>query len=825
MALELVARGANLSIVNNAKKTAADEAEEAKEPDLAALLEAKLVFGEEVAAVRALAVQTCKKIPETSTDGSNASRLLQDLDTRTVELSQDSSGLLFRGLALQDIRAQKDEMLVTVSSVLAVDLFSAEVLLRAHSWKQESLVEAFLEDPAKTCERANLVYASVACQNSEDVLSGSDEVGYAGPGFCDICQENEDHRFGLGCGHSFCKDCWKGYLEDKIGDGETQRIFCPAFKCEKLVPLLLIEELVSSETVSRYLFLELNDFVANNPNMTWCPSPGCSRAVVRASVDEKSHFQSSDCGNGHTFCFECLGPPHDPCPCDKWKAFHEEVSEKKTMLQQLGVIDLAEQNENVGSNELADALWIAANTKECPNSKCRAVIQKDEGCNHMTCKKCRHDFCWICMEPWDQHGEQTGGFFSCNRYTGDGERDAALENRKMKEKEILTDRFIHYFHRFVVHDSSFKLELDFLKSAPERLQRLGVSPESRSRTLSKFEDTTWLKNALSELVRNRQLLRNSYVLRYYVQDPSTDADELFEWRTYRRSRFSGYGGAGERLPIMDMLQEELETVTEELSGMAARRHLRAARGDVMRAALSARQKYFAFVRSINHGLFEETSHDIFDLSENNVVTPSILVGSPRVRGDGRSGENSSFEKDNPLARSPAIREQLDIIEAVEHAANSNLNDPDSNISSEWTCTTCTLINESSEINCAACEAPRQVLHGGAQDLDEDHQGFDQLISEVYSVASHYGSPAGGNGLTRNAEGRSADSSPQNDSANGRHEVNVAEHKEETSLTGHYQIENIELPSQSDTGLCSDTAQSCNDPTIRDTDDDPEDLTH
>ena len=37
--------------------------------------------------------------------------------------------------------------------------------------------------------------------------------------------------------------------------------------------------------------------------------------------------------------------------------------------------------------DIANALWVAANTKKCP--RCTTAIEKDEGCNHMSCRKCR----------------------------------------------------------------------------------------------------------------------------------------------------------------------------------------------------------------------------------------------------------------------------------------------------------------------------------------------------------------------------------------------------------------------------------------------------
>ena len=47
----------------------------------------------------------------------------------------------------------------------------------------------------------------------------------------------------------------------------------------------------------------------------------------------------------------------------------------------------------IGTSETAN--WILANTKKCP--MCNSRIEKNQGCNHMNCKICKHEFCWICM--------------------------------------------------------------------------------------------------------------------------------------------------------------------------------------------------------------------------------------------------------------------------------------------------------------------------------------------------------------------------------------------------------------------------------------------
>jgi hypothetical protein len=56
--------------------------------------------------------------------------------------------------------------------------------------------------------------------------------------------------------------------------------------------------------------------------------------------------------------------------------------------------------------------------------------------SHMTCKKCKYEFCWVCMGPWSEHGTQ---WYSCNRYdekAGVDARDAQSKSRASLERYL-----------------------------------------------------------------------------------------------------------------------------------------------------------------------------------------------------------------------------------------------------------------------------------------------------------------------------------------------------------------------------------------------------
>lgn len=132
----------------------------------------------------------------------------------------------------------------------------------------------------------------------------------------------------------------------------------------------------------------------------------------------------------------------------------------------------------------------------------------------MTCRKCRNEFCWMCMGVWSEHGTS---WYNCNRYeekSGSEARDAQAKSRQA------LDRYLFYYNRFANHQQSAKLDKDIALKAEKKMTQL--------QTLS---DLSWIEvqfvhNASEALQQCRQTLKWTYAFAYYLE--RNNATEMFE---------------------------------------------------------------------------------------------------------------------------------------------------------------------------------------------------------------------------------------------------------------------------------------------------------
>ncbi|TQV96774.1 IBR domain-containing protein [Cordyceps javanica] len=383
-----------------------------------------------------------------------------------------------------DIQQQQDDMIAEVNMILDMGKEDAAILLRHFRWNKERLLEDYMDRPERVLEAAGLNSSTNDLPKLEAV------TGFV----CDICCEDEEglESFAMKCGHRYCVDCYRQYLTQKIRDeGEAARIQCPSDGCGRILDSRSLDLLVTPDLTGRYRELLNRTYVEDKDIFKWCPAPDCPNAV-ECGVKKKDLDKvvpTVECSCGFRFCFGCPNPDHQPAPCDLVKKWLKKCAD---------------------DSETAN--WINANTKECP--KCQSTIEKNGGCNHMTCRKCRYEFCWMCMGLWSEHGTS---WYNCNRYeekSGHEARDAQTKSRTSLA------RYLHYYNRYANHEQSARLDKD-----------IAIKTEMKMVQLQTTSGMSWIEvqylNAASQALQTcRQTLKWTYAFAFYLT--KTNLTEIFE---------------------------------------------------------------------------------------------------------------------------------------------------------------------------------------------------------------------------------------------------------------------------------------------------------
>lgn len=55
----------------------------------------------------------------------------------------------------------------------------------------------------------------------------------------------------------------------------------------------------------------------------------------------------------------------------------------------------------------------------------------------MTCRKCKHQFCWVCIKPYTEHSEH----YDCNLFKEEDDEEDSQES--YSDAKIALDRYLH----------------------------------------------------------------------------------------------------------------------------------------------------------------------------------------------------------------------------------------------------------------------------------------------------------------------------------------------------------------------------------------------
>jgi ariadne-1 len=481
----------------------------------------------------------------------------------------------------QEILREKERTVRELGEVLNVSASAAFQLLRHFRWNKDRLLSAYIEDPVKTCREAGVITGSSSGKNSSNNTSTSNSTSTSnGPhqqaastvvsGSCSICGEDLEPESSTAlpsCGHRFCDTCWRTFLAMKINEGETL-LCCAAAKCGMPVEDDMLRRLVDAETYEKYMRFTAKSFVEQNPTARWCPRPGCGNAI---EVVDATRGAAITCACGYRFCYTCNEEAHAPASCEQVKAWQRKCRDDSETLN-----------------------WLQVNTQQCP--KCQSPIEKNGGCNHMTCRQCQHEYCWVCRKDWKGHND----FYTCNKFKksqkGGGGIGSALlspekqerrdRKRSAKEREALEreqhrlalEKYLHYYQRYMNHERSRQFELRLREEARQKMREL---QQGEATALG----VQFIAKAAEQLLLCRSTLRYSYVLGYYLGDGP--AKLLFEY-----------------------LQTLLEQTTEELSHQVSQ-PAEALSSDKSRQALQnltrlAESRLHSLLTAVEQGLTQTT---------------------------------------------------------------------------------------------------------------------------------------------------------------------------------------------------------------------------
>ena len=206
---------------------------------------------------------------------------------------------------------------------------------------------------------------------------------------CNICFDDEISNRDMyslkQCGqHKFCKDCFVGYLEVKL-DEHDAAVECAQQGCTARVVEADVKELLRPEQLVVWKKQQLEADITKSSNCRTCPGIDCSMVAYSETPTDCT----AACNKCQTsFCFRCGEEPHAPAKCSDVEDFLPLLNSSEYMIKK--------------------------HAKRCPGPNCNVPIEKNEGCNHMTCTNCKTHFCWICLS-------EIGGYADldrhvCNKY-------------------------------------------------------------------------------------------------------------------------------------------------------------------------------------------------------------------------------------------------------------------------------------------------------------------------------------------------------------------------------------------------------------------------
>ncbi|GAB5358470.1 hypothetical protein AAMO2058_000460500 [Amorphochlora amoebiformis] len=181
-------------------------------------------------------------------------------------------------------------------------------------------------------------------------------------------KDGEGRRLGsLSCGHKACFHGIGKWIDTQIKEGKVLKaIRC--FDCTSGIDIYDVRKFADPKMAELCERTTLASTLANMPGFLWCPSCQSGGWLDAKALEQEDGCPDATCIDcKHTFCSKCSFPSH--------------------------------KGKCQGNLDKDTISWMKKNTKKCPG--CKSPISRKGGCTHMTCSKCKYQFCWICLSKYN----------------------------------------------------------------------------------------------------------------------------------------------------------------------------------------------------------------------------------------------------------------------------------------------------------------------------------------------------------------------------------------------------------------------------------------
>ena len=216
-------------------------------------------------------------------------------------------------------------------------------------------------------------------------------------------KSHENLLINLTCNHKFCRACLNLLFQSNLDQNKAlYKLTCPNSACASLINIFDILKISREPSILIRLANQVAQRISCVPDSPAkiCSDVGCDSVLFRTRPSNQKSKNAFICMCYNRKCSECFGTSHFPLSCQQKKFWEKKI---------------------LSANEKFNQIWLQKNTKKCPNCDLRigkmSVIlteEKNEGCLHLTCSKCEHQFCWICLGDWALH--VPGQYYKCDQF-------------------------------------------------------------------------------------------------------------------------------------------------------------------------------------------------------------------------------------------------------------------------------------------------------------------------------------------------------------------------------------------------------------------------